>query len=138
MLPGARPDRIPAMAPANDFLRKFVAYVAIGAGAFAADYSIFLALFLASGNPYTANVAGICIGMTVSFSLNRTFNFHKPDAPARRAARFVAVATLGMAVSTLILMLLIGFDIDARIAKVIAMLLVFFMQFLMNALWTFR
>lgn len=138
MLAGARPGRIPAMAPANDLLRKFALYLAIGAGAFTADYSVFLVLFLASGNPYVANVAGICVGMTVSFSLNRTFNFRKPDAPARRAARFAAVATLGMAVSTLILVLLIDFRIDARIAKAIAMLLVFSMQFLMNALWTFR
>lgn len=136
--PGARPESFPVMAPANDFLRKFVLYVVIGAGAFAADYAVFLVLFVASGNPYIANVAGICIGMTVSFSLNRAFNFRKPDAPVRRAARFVAIATLGMAVSTLILMLLIGFGVDARIAKVIAMLLVFSMQFLMNALWTFR
>jgi putative flippase GtrA len=138
MRPGARPDRSPVVAPANDLLRKFVLYAAIGAAAFAADYSVFLVLFLANGNPYIANVAGICVGMTVSFSFNRTFNFRKPDAPARRAARFVTVATLGMALSTLILMLLIGFGVDARISKVIAMLLVFSMQFLMNAQWTFR
>lgn len=136
--PGARPDGFPAMASANDLLRKFALYVVIGAGAFTADYAVFLVLFLASGNPYIANVAGICVGMTVSFSLNRKFNFRKPDAPARRAARFVTVAALGMAVSTLILMLLISFGVDARISKVIAMLLVFSMQFLMNALWTFR
>ena len=126
------------MAPSRDFLRKFVFYAMIGACAFAADYSVFLALFTTVGNPYLANVAGICVGMTVSFSLNRSFNFRKPDAPGRRALRFVTVAGLGMAVSTLALMLLIGLGIDARLAKVIAMPLVFALQFLMNALWTFR
>jgi len=123
---------------ASDFLRRFVFYAVIGAGAFAADYSVFLVLFAAIGNPYIANVVGICVGMTVSFSLNRAFNFRKPDAPGRRALRFVSVATLGMAVSTLALMLLIGLGVDARLAKVIAMPLVFAMQFLLNALWTFR
>jgi hypothetical protein len=87
MRPGARPDRSPVIASANDLLRKFVLYAAIGAAAFAADYSVFLVLFLANDNPYIANVAGICVGMTVSFSFNRTFNFRKPDAPARRAVQ---------------------------------------------------
>lgn len=126
------------MAPAKDLLRNFALYTAVSASAFAADYSVFLALFAAAGNPYLANVAGICVGMAVSFSLNRTFNFRKPDAPTSRAARFVAVALLGMALSTLVIMLTIGLGIDARIAKAIAMLLVFPLQFLANALWTFR
>lgn len=95
-------------------------------------------MFAVSGNPYIAIVAGICVGMTVSFSFNRAFNFRKPDARGRRALRFVTVATLGMAVSTLALMLLIGLGVDPRIAKVIAMPMVFAMQFLLNALWTFR
>jgi putative flippase GtrA len=117
---------------------KFIGYTAIGAGAFLADYSVFLVVFSVSGNPYISNVLGICTGMTVSFSLNRKYNFRKTDSLGPRAARFVTVATLGVAASTLIIMLLIGQNLDARIAKVIAMLFVFVMQFLLNAFWTFR
>lgn len=73
------------MAPARDVLRKFVLCAMIGACTFAAGYSVFLALFTTVGNPYLANVAGICVGMTVSFSLNRSLNLRKPDAPGRRA-----------------------------------------------------
>lgn len=124
--------------PSTVFVHKFILYTAIGACAFLADYAVFLVLLLISENPYTSNVAGICTGMTVSFLLNRKYNFLKLDAPRRRAAQFAAVATLGMAVSTLIIMLLIGLNTDARVAKVIAMLSVFSLQFLMNALWTFR
>lgn len=122
----------------KDLFCKFILYTAIGACAFLADYTVFIIVFLVSGNPYVANVLGICTGMTVSFSLNRKYNFRKTDAPAERAARFFTVAILGMAASTLIIMLLIDQNVDARIAKVIAMLLVFAIQFLMNALWTFR
>ena len=122
----------------KEFFRKFILYTAIGVGAFLADYTVFIIVFFVSGNPYVANVLGICVGITGSFSLNRKFNFRKIDAPGKRAVRFVTVATLGMAISTLIIMLLIGQNIDARIAKVIAMFLVFAIQFLMNALWTFR
>jgi len=117
---------------------KFIAYTVIGAGAFLADYSVFLLVFSVSGNPYISNVLGICTGMTVSFSLNRKYNFRKTDSPGQRAVRFVAVATVGVVVSTLIIMLLIGQSLDARIAKVIAMIFVFVMQFLLNAFWTFR
>lgn len=122
----------------KDLFYKFISYTVIGGGAFLADYTVFIILFFVSGNPYISNVFGICTGMTVSFSLNRKYNFRKIDLLGQRAARFVAVATLGVVVSTLIIMLLIGQNLDARIAKVIAMLFVFLMQFLLNAFWTFR
>ncbi|MFO1162900.1 MAG: GtrA family protein [Reyranellaceae bacterium] len=126
------------MPPAWAFGRNFILYIAIGAGAFLADFAMFNVVLRISGNPYVANVLGICIGMTVSFSLNRKANFRKLDAPARRAVRFVTVATVGMAVSSIIIMALIGLSMDARIAKVIAMLMVFLLQFLINAMWTFH
>lgn len=129
-------DRLP---PAyGNFLRTFTIYVVFGACAFAADYSVFL-LVLSSGlGPYAGNVLGICAGIAVSFSLNRRYNFRKTDFAARRAARFVTVALAGMGVSTLIIMLLAAQSIDVRLAKVAAMLVVFVMQFALNALWTFR
>ena len=120
------------------FARTFVIYAVFGACAFAADYSVFL-LVLSSGlSPYVGNVLGICAGIAVSFSLNRRYNFRKTDMTTRRATRFVAVALAGMAVSTLIIMMLATQAVDVRIAKVAAMLIVFVMQFALNALWTFR
>lgn len=124
--------------PTSDLGRKFILYAVIGAGAFVADFAMFVATLGVSGNPYVANIVGIFTGMTVSFSLNRKLNFRKLDTPGRRAVRFLTVAALGMAVSSLIIMLLIGFSVDARLAKIIAMLVVFSMQFLINALWTFQ
>lgn len=118
--------------------RNFILYAVIGAGAFLSDYAVFIGVLHAIGNPYVANIVGICTGIVVSFSLNRKLNFRKLDIPGRRSLRFVAVATLGMAVSSLVIMLLLGLNIDARIAKVIAMSIVFAMQFLINAAWTFR
>jgi putative flippase GtrA len=122
----------------GDLVRTFTIYVVFGACAFAMDYSVFL-LVLSSGlGPYAGNVLGICAGIAVSFSLNRRYNFRKTDLTARRAARFVTVALVGMGVSTLIIMLLAAQSIDVRLAKVAAMLVVFVMQFILNALWTFR
>jgi len=117
---------------------RFVFYAAIGACAFVADYSVFLAVLHTGASPYVANVLGICVGITVSFSLNRKYNFRKVDATAQRATRFVVTALLGMGVSTLVIMLLISHQVDARIAKAMAMPMVFVMQFLINARWTFR
>jgi putative flippase GtrA len=119
-------------------LRRFVLYAGIGACAFGADYSVFLSVLHTGTSPYIANVLGICVGITVSFSLNRTYNFRKVDATVRRATRFVVVALLGMAVSTLVIMLLSSQHIDVRLAKAVAMVVVFLMQFLLNSLWTFR
>jgi len=119
-------------------IRRFGVYCAVGACAFAADYSLFLLLISSGTNPYVANVIGISAGIAVSFTLNRKYNFRKPDEPAVRAAKFVAVAMLGMAVSSLLIMLLLSFAIDVRLAKAVSMVVVFGMQFLANALWTFR
>ena len=118
--------------------RRFGVYCVVGACAFLADYSLFLALLTSGFNPYLANIVGICAGIAVSFSLNRKYNFRKPDAAAARAAKFIAVALLGMGVSTLAIMLLLSHGIDVRIAKALAMVFVFGLQFLANALWTFR
>ena len=122
----------------RSLLLTFTIYAAFGACAFAADYSIFLLVLSWGLGPYAGNVLGICTGIAVSFSLNRNYNFRKTDLTAHRAVRFVTVALAGMAVSTLVIMLLQMESVDVRIAKVVAMLLVFVMQFALNALWTFR
>jgi putative flippase GtrA len=57
---------------------------------------------------------------------------------AKRAAKFVAVALLGIGLSSAIIALLIGVSVDPRLGKVIAMLVVFVTQFAANAFWTFR
>ena len=108
--------------------RRFGVYCVVGAGAFAADYSLFLLLISSGTNPYLANVIGIAAGICVSFTLNRRYNFRKPDALAYRATKFVIVAMLGMAISSLSIMLLLSFGIDVRIAKAISMVVVFGMQ----------
>jgi putative flippase GtrA len=120
------------------FARRFGIYCAIGACAFAADYSLFLALRYSNTNLYVANVSGICAGILVSFTLNRKYNFRKSDALPTRAAKFVTVALMGMVVSTLSIVLLVFYGVDDRAAKAISMVLVFGFQFLANALWTFR
>jgi putative flippase GtrA len=119
-------------------VRRFGVYCVVGACAFVADYSLFLALLYSNTNLYIANVLGICAGITVSFTLNRKYNFRKPDAPATRAAKFVTVALMGMVVSTLSIMLLVFYGVDERLAKAMSMVLVFGFQFLANLLWTFR
>jgi putative flippase GtrA len=119
-------------------IRRFGVYCVVGACAFAADYSLFLVLISSAMNPYLANVIGISAGIAVSFTLNRKYNFRKPDSPAVRATKFITVATAGMAISSLSIMLLLSLDVDVRIAKAVSMVFVFGMQFLANALWTFR
>jgi putative flippase GtrA len=118
-------------------MTNFVFYIAIGACAFLTDYSVFLIWFLSTRSPYIANILGIVAGIAVSFSLNRSYNFRKIDMPLKRAAKFVIVALFGMAASSAIIWILLGRDMDPRIAKVIAMVLVFMAQFIANARWTF-
>jgi putative flippase GtrA len=117
---------------------KFLLYVGIGACAFIIDYDIFLGCFVGTRNPYIANFFGICSGMSVSFSLNRKYNFRKTDVPRERAIKFIVIAILGMILSSVLIMILIAQGMDARFAKMIAMGVVFIAQFGANACWTFR
>jgi putative flippase GtrA len=121
----------------DHFSIKFAMYSIVGAIAFSIDYSIFLAIFSLVG-PYVANVLGICAGIAISFTLNSRYNFRRRDAVMRRATKFVAVALFGIALSSVIIALLIHQSLDPRLAKVVAMLVVFTVQFALNALWTFR
>ena len=117
---------------------KFSLYSMAGAVAFSVDYSIFLAVFSVSGRPYIANILGISAGIAVSFTLNSRYNFRRRDAVMKRAAKFTWIALFGMALSSAIIALLIHHSFDPRLAKVFAMLVIFVMQFTLNALWTFR
>lgn len=117
---------------------KFFLYCVSGAAAFLTDYGIFLTVYTASQHPYVANVLGICGGMIVSFTLNSRYTFQRRDAVVRRAAKFVAVALFGMTMSSAIIMLLMGLQVDPRLGKVIAMLAVFMAAFTANTFWTFR
>lgn len=119
-------------------IRRFGVYCVVGACAFAADYSLFLLLISSGINNYLANAVGISAGIVVSFTLNGRYNFRKSDALALRASKFIIVAFTGMAVSTVSIMLLLSVGVDVRVAKAVSMALIFGMQFLANALWTFR
>lgn len=119
-------------------IRRFGVYCVVGACAFAADYSLFLLLISSGINTYLANAVGISAGIVVSFTLNGRYNFRKSDALALRASKFIIVAFTGMAVSTVSIMLLLSVGVDVRVAKAVSMVLIFGMQFLANALWTFR
>ena len=121
----------------DGLFRRFFLYTVIGGGAFAIDYGIFLATFSVSGDPYAANILGICGGMLVSFTLNRRYNFKRHDEVAKRAAKFVVVALFGMALSSVIIALLIGQSVNPRLGKIAAMLVVFVAQFVINSFWTF-
>jgi putative flippase GtrA len=121
----------------DSLFRRFFLYTVIGGGAFSIDYGIFLAMFTVSGDPYAANILGICGGMLVSFTLNRRYNFKRHDAVAKRSAKFVAVALFGMALSSAIISLLIRQSVDPRLGKIAAMLVVFVAQFIINTFWTF-
>lgn len=122
----------------NHLSVKFSLYTVVGAVAFSIDYSIFLTVFSLSGRPYIANILGICAGIAVSFTLNSRYNFRRRDAVIKRAVKFIGVALFGMALSSAIIALLIRQSFDPRLAKVVAMLVVFTAQFGLNALWTFR
>lgn len=122
----------------NSFYRKFFLYLLSGSFAFSADYVTFLAVYMALQRPYVANALGVCSGIIVSFTLNSRYTFQRRDAVVRRAAKFVAVALFGLALSSAIIMLLMVVRVDPRLGKIIAMLFVFVTQFTANTFWTFR
>ncbi|MEM3365485.1 MAG: GtrA family protein [Candidatus Methanomethyliaceae archaeon] len=75
-------------------LRYFVGYLAIGLLNMAVGYSVIFGLMYLGLGPFMSNFAGYAVGISVSYALNKSWNF-KSKRPHREAyPRFVGLLAL--------------------------------------------
>jgi putative flippase GtrA len=85
-----------------------------------------------------ANAVGVCLGITLSFTLNRLFTFEARDETLRRFAIFFGVGMIGLALSAAILAAGTRLGFSAIVVKGCAVVLVAAVQFVLNRTITFR
>lgn len=120
-------------------MQQFLLYCLCGGMGVSTDYAVFY-LSVTAGLWYQgANLLGYLAGTLVSFALNRVFTFGMRDRTMQRLAMFLGVAAVGFAASAALLWLLVqGFHLDARVAKLLTLPMVVVLQFTLNRRLTFQ
>jgi putative flippase GtrA len=105
----------------------------------ALDFAIYSVL-LSFGVWYQgANAVGYVFGTLLSFALNRVITFKVLDAPGKRLALFLGVASVGYLSSVLSLWLMIEqLEIEPIAAKLVSIAIVVAIQYTLNSRLTFR
>lgn len=120
--------------------RNLILYGIIGCFTASLDFITYTLLTQAFGMHHiTANCISVPVGIITSFLLNRAYNFKVKDHPVQRFSIFLAVGLCGMLLSNLILF--IGIDrmeCNKIMVKLVSIVLVVFIQFLLNKFITFR
>lgn len=120
--------------------RNLILYGIIGGFTSFLDFCLFTFLANYIGLNYLiANCISVLVGITTSFTLNRTYNFKVKDHYKRRFLVFLSVGLCGLLLSNIILFIGINLlhqkDILVKLASII---LVVGFQFLLNKFVTFK
>lgn len=120
--------------------RHLILYGVIGCCSSGLDFIVYTFLIKGIGIYYLiANCISVIVGITTSFTLNRKYNFKVTDRPIRRFAIFFVVGMCGMILSNVILYVCIDLlMIDNIVSKLLSIVLVVFIQFLLNKFVTFK
>ena len=120
--------------------RTLILYGIIGSFSAGMDFLSFYLLTSVLDLYYLlANVFSVSIGITISFVLNRNFNFKVKDKTIKRFLIFVSVGIGGMALSSGLLFLFIDILIFEEIfSKFISIVFVVLIQFVINKFVTFK
>lgn len=120
--------------------RDLILYGIIGCCASGFDFAIYsiLVRYLCVHYIY-ANSISVLAGISTSFILNRKYNFKVKDHTIRRFSIFLSVGLLGLLLSNIILYICISLiGINELLSKFLSIVLVVFLQFILNKFITFK
>lgn len=120
--------------------RHLILYGIIGCFSSGLDFLLYTLFLSCFGWHYLfSNCISVMAGITTSFTLNRAYNFKVKDKTAKRFAVFLTVGLCGMLLSNAILYVSIDIlSMNKIISKLFSIVLVVFLQFLINKYFTFR
>lgn len=121
--------------------RDFILYAIIGGACATFDFLIytFIVTALPEFNIILANTISVLAGITLSFVLNRQYNFKVKDKTARRFIIFLVVGLSGLAISTFLIFLTVDlWNWNKLYAKLATIVVVSVFQFALNKTITFK
>lgn len=120
--------------------RNLILYGLIGIFSAGIDFLVFYMLATILEVFYLiANIFSVTIGITISFILNRNYNFRVKDNVSKRFLMFTSVGLGGLLLSSALLYIFIDIlTLDKVISKVLSIIFVVLIQFLLNTFITFK
>lgn len=120
--------------------RNLILYGIIGSLSAGIDFITYVGLNTYLEVPYlTANFISVTCGISMSFYLNRTYNFKVSDKSTQRLILFFTIGFGGLLASTALLHFFMNYtSLSSEIAKILSIVLVVFFQFLLNKFVTFK
>jgi len=121
-------------------LTQFILFAIVGCAAAVGHYGVLIALAeLLATPPVLASAAGFVVGGIISYLLNYGHVFRSEQDHLPTAAKFVAVAAVGLCLNSAIMWVLAhGLEIHYLLAQVTATGLVMVWSFAANRYWTFN
>lgn len=120
--------------------RELILYGIIGGFSASVDFIIYYILTTTINFHYLiSNFISIIAGITISFFLNREFNFKTKNKLIKRLLIFLTFGFLGLIISSLLLYCFIEFfNLSKIMSKILSIVLVVILQFLLNKHITFK
>ena len=120
--------------------RNLILYGIIGSFSAGIDFVVFYELTNIIGIYYlVANIFSVTIGITISFILNKKYNFKVRDKVFKRYLIFISIGLGGLLLSSSLLYFFVDiFTLDKIISKILSIVLVVLIQFLLNKSITFK
>jgi putative flippase GtrA len=125
----------------REFIERILKFGTVGAISFVIDFG--LTYFLKEKlkqNKFIANSTGFIISATINFIINRYWTFHSiQDDMSVQFIKFIAIASFALLLNTVIIYILnTKIRLNFYISKLIAVFIVMFYNYSMNALFTFN
>lgn len=120
--------------------RNLILYGIIGCLSAGLDFGLYTAFVEWGGLNYiVANCISVLTGISVSFLLNRQYNFKVTDKPLKRFFIFLSVGLGGLLFSNLILYMCIEYmQISEILSKLLSIVPVVLLQYILNKFITFK
>ena len=120
--------------------REIILYIIIGSLSAGTDLFLYSILTKYSNINYLIiNFFTVLVGIILSFTLNRKYNFKIIDFVFKRFIIFFSIGFVGMIVSSIFLYFFIElFYLDMFLSKFLSIILVVVIQFLLNKFITFK
>jgi len=119
--------------------RELFLYAIIGSLSAGLDFGVYTILCYIDLNYIISNIFSVNVGICTSFIFNRSFTFRVKDKTKKRFATFYLIGLFGLLLSTGMLYLLVDFaDISKGYSKIVTIIVVAFIQFMLNKFITFK
>jgi putative flippase GtrA len=120
--------------------RYLILYGIIGTFCAGIDFFIFYTLTTIFEVFYlVSNIISVSVGITISFILNRKYNFKVKDKRIKRFIIFILVGSGGLLLSSALLYFFVDIlTLEKVVSKILSIVFIVLIQFLLNKLITFK